>query len=114
MGKLTNGAIVIILSVILICVTVLIALGKDITVLLGFLTLTIIPNIMVWFNVKTTKEVGEVAVQAKEAAEQAVHNTNGNTTELTERIKELVQTIQVISATPPTDAEITEVAKHLS
>lgn len=113
MNKLNNGSIVVILTVILLCVTLLIALGKDVTVLIGFLTLTIVPNIVSWFNGKTTKEVGEVAVQAKEAAEQAVHNTNGRMTEMLDRIAELTQTVQVLTAKDPTDSEIIEIAQHL-
>lgn len=113
MNKLATTAIVTILCILLICVTTLVALGKDVTLIVGFATLTIIPFLTAAFTNKATEEVKVEATQAKEAAEQAVHNTNGRMTQMLERIAELTQTVQVLTAKEPTDSEIIEVAQHL-
>lgn len=64
-----------ILALTIIAVTILTALGKDVTQLLGYLTSAIIPTV--------------VALWAGNEARKAVNNTNG-------RMRELVQTIQVL------------------
>lgn len=77
-----NRDITVVVIVIVVALTVLVGLGKDINVLIGFLTAAIIPTVATMLNTKRLEQVAGDARSAKELGETAVHNTNGRMTEL--------------------------------
>lgn len=75
----------------IICVTILLALGKDPTILMTLITASVIPTIPAMFSAKNSA--------------RAVHNTNG-------RMTELIQTIQQMGGTVPPGYE--DVTAHVA
>lgn len=87
MNRTTLAALCALLTVLVICVTVLIALGRDANQLVGVITAGILPAVVALFGVNEASKSKEQAQKAAESAEQTVHQTNG-------RMTELIQTIQ--------------------
>lgn len=87
------------LSLLLVCGTVLALLGKDPTVIFTFAASTIIPTASILY-------FGQKAEKAQDAAEQAVVNTNGRMTELIENNRILSDKVAALSgALEPEEAE---------
>lgn len=91
MTKQTSYMIGAIIALLILSVVVLSALGRDISQVVDFFTVALLPTaVALW--------AGNSSSKAKEMATQAVHNTNG-------RMRELVQTIQVLGGTHLLDRE---------
>lgn len=89
----------ILLSVLVLCVTGLVLLGKDPSVIVSFAVSTVVPTASILY-------FGNKVEKAKDAAEQAVHNTNGRMTELIENNRVLSEQVARLtgSSAPTTSA----------
>lgn len=86
MTKQTGVMLAIVFCTVVICVTIVVALGKEPSALIAFLGSTIVPAaVALW--------AGNSADKAAKNAEQAVHNTNGRMTELIQHITALGGTV---------------------
>jgi hypothetical protein len=80
-----------IIALLILSVVVLSALGRDISQVVDFFTVAVLPTaVALW--------AGNSANKAKEAATQAVHNTNG-------RMRELIQLLQAGGSVEDLDPE---------
>lgn len=105
MTRSTTLAILAFFTLLIICLTVLTALGRDATQMLGTITAVIIPAVISLFGVNQASKAKEVAAEARDAAVTTTQQTNGRMTEMIQNhrdtVQELVQALQATGAAIP-------------
>ena len=82
--------LIILLTIMIVAVTVLLALGKDADSLIAFMIAAIVPTIAVILNGKEMGKIGKSVEKTRENADTIVHQTNGRMTELISTNAELI------------------------
>lgn len=82
-NQMKTKDILIIALVMIVAVTLLIAMGKDASILIAFLMAAIVPTIAV-------NRIGKGVEEARDNSEQTLHNTNGRMTELIDVNRDLI------------------------